>query len=235
MPPNFSPDADAIAAIALMADLSSDVLNEAAAMARIRPIARDTPIFGQGEPAGRAHALLSGGVRITQAGSDGEEILIRLIGPGEIFGCVPVLTNGLYPADATTMVDSVEISWDPADLLALMRQHSGIAINMIAILGQRIGETQERLRELATQTADRRLARTLLRLLDQAGRPIAEGIRIEFPLRRKDIADIAGTTLHTASRILANWERQKLLISRRQELIIVSPEEIGRIAEAVNN
>lgn len=229
------PDADAIVDVALMATLPLEVRRKAAAAACVRQISKDTRIFDQGERAGRAHALLSGGVRITQAGSDGEEILIRLIGPGEIFGCVPVLTDGLYPADATTIVDSIEISWDPVDLLALMREHSGIAINMIAILGQRIGETQERLRELATQSADRRLARTLLRLLDQAGRPTAEGTRIEFPLRRKDIADIAGTTLHTASRILANWERQGLLISRRQELIIVSPEEIGRIAEAASN
>jgi CRP-like cAMP-binding protein len=226
------PDADDLAGLALMAALPADIRRKTAAAAQMRRIPGNMRIFDQGEHAGRAHALLSGSVRITQSGSDGEEILIRLIGPGEIFGCVPVLTDGLYPADATTMTDSVEISWDPLALLALMEQHSGVAINMIAILGKRIGETQERLRELATQSADRRVARTLLRLLDQAGRPTGDGIRIEFPLRRKDIADIAGTTLHTASRILANWERRGLLASRRQGLIIVSPETISRIAEA---
>src|SRR3546814_2314270 len=92
-----------------------------------RPLDRAMRIFDQGEPAGRAHALLSGCVRITQAGSDGEEILVRLIGPGEIFGCVPILTDRLYPADATAIVDSVEVSWDPAELLALMERHSRIA------------------------------------------------------------------------------------------------------------
>lgn len=231
MATSSSPDADAIAGIALMADLPFDLLKEAAAMARMRHIARDAAIFAQGQRAGRAHALLSGCVRITQAGSDGEEILIRLIGPNEIFGCVPIVTDGLYPADATTMLDSVEISWDPSDLLALMQRHSAIAINMVAILGKRIGETQERLRELATQSADRRIARTLLRLVEQAGEPTEAGTRIGFPLRRKDIADIAGTTLHTASRILANWERRGLLSSRKRQLVISSLEEIARIAE----
>ena len=231
MATNSHPDADAIAGLALFAALAPEVRHKAAAAARRRQIPKDMRIFDQGERAGRAHALLAGGVRITQAGSDGEEILIRLIGPGEIFGCVPVLTDGLYPADATAMVDSVEISWDPADLLVLMQQHSSVAINMIAILGKRIGETQERLRELATQSADRRIARTLLRLIDQAGFPTDEGIRITFPLRRKDIADIAGTTLHTASRILAGWERQGLLASRKHHLMISSSEGIRRIAE----
>src|SRR3546814_1222752 len=98
-----------------------------------------------------------------------------------------------------------------------MQRHSRIAINMVAIVGKRLGEAQERLRELATQSADRRIARTLLRLLDQAGCRTGDGLRIDFPLRRKDIADIAGTTLHTASRILAAWQRDGLLISRNRQ------------------
>jgi CRP-like cAMP-binding protein len=229
--PGPLPDARAIGEVALLAALPADVLDEAAAAARVRRLARDTRIFDQGERAGRAHALLSGCVRISQTGSDGDEILVRLIGPGEIFGCVPILTDGLYPADATVMADSVEVSWDTADLLALMRRHSAVALNMVAVLGKRIGEAQERLRELATQSADRRVAHTLLRLMDQAGCKTEDGIRIEFPLRRKDIADIAGTTLHTASRILAGWERRGLLVSQSQHLILSSPSELGRIAE----
>lgn len=224
-------DTKALASIALLAMLPSAVVVEAADLARARLLSRGQRIFDQGEPAGRAHALLSGCVRITQAGSDGEEILVRFIGPGEIFGCVPVLTDGLYPADATATVDAVELSWDPADLLALMQRHSQIALNMVAIVGGRLGEAQERLRELATQSAERRIARTLLRLLDQAGCPTEDGVRIEFPLRRKDIADIAGTTLHTVSRILVGWERRGLLISRSRHLIISSRDGINRIAE----
>ncbi len=224
-------DARTLAEVALLAALPPAVLDEVAGLARARSLARGMRIFDQGERAGRAHALLSGCVRITQAGSDGEEILVRLIGPGEIFGCVPVLTDGLYPADATAMAVSLEVSWDPADLLALMQRHSQVAIAMVGIVGKRLGEAQERLRELATQSAERRVARTLLRLLDQAGRRTVDGIRIEFPLRRKDIADIAGTTLHTASRLVAGWGRQGLLVTRHGHIIIRSPDKLRAIAE----
>ncbi|WP_242443572.1 Crp/Fnr family transcriptional regulator [Sphingobium sp. LB126] len=223
--------ADPISGIALFTALPPDVRAQAVAIARKRDIPRDVRVFDQGQPAGRAHALLSGSVRITQSGSDGGEILVRFIGPGEIFGCVPLLTDGLYPADATTMVDSIEISWSPVDLLELMRQHSTIAINMTAILGTRLSEAQERLRELATQNVDRRIARALLRLADQAGRRMNDGIRIEFPLRRKDIADIAGTTLHTASRVVAGWERRGLIASHNQQLVLLSLDKIREIAD----
>jgi len=225
------PDADAVAGLALITGLSAAALRQVADCAYLRHIPGGRRIFSQGEPAGRAHALLSGCVRVTQMGSDGAEIVIRFIGADQIFGCAPLLTDGLYPADATTMVDCIEVSWARADLLALMRQEPDIAINMTAILGRRIGETQERLRELATQSVERRIARTLLRLLDQAGQQADAGVRIAFPLRRKDIADIAGTTLHTVSRILTDWERRDLLTSRKQCLIVMSPEDIRRIAE----
>ena len=225
------PEIGMIAGIGLMRSMPSAVLDEAAKLARTRELSAGERIFDQGEPAGRAHALVSGCVGISQTGSDGEEILVRFVGAGEIFGCVPILTDRLYPADATVVADSIEVSWDPADLLALMQRHSGIACNMIAIVGQRLVEAQERIRELATQSADRRVAHILLRLAGQAGDQTDAGVRIGFPLRRKDVADIAGTTLHTVSRILADWERRGLLASPGRHLTLSRPEVIRRIAE----
>lgn len=87
------------------------------------------------------------------------------------------------------------------------------------------------MRELATQRAERRVAHALLRLARQAGRSTIDGTAIELPLRRKDVADIAGTTLHTASRILTSWEKAGLLATDNQRLTIRRPSEISRIAE----
>src|SRR3546814_20411048 len=77
------------------------------------------------------------------------------------YGPDPIVpyTTLFRAADATAFVDAIELSGDPADLLALMQRHSRIALNMIAIVGRRLGEAQERLRELATQSADRRSTR----------------------------------------------------------------------------
>jgi CRP/FNR family transcriptional regulator, nitrogen oxide reductase regulator len=220
-----------LATIGLLNGLPTSAQEDLVAAARFRSIPKDMRIFDQGEPAERAHALLSGALRISQTGSDGGEFLIRFIGAGEMFGAATICTDQLYPADATAMIDSLEASWDQAELLALMKRHSDIALNMLAIIGARLGEAQERLRELATQSADRRIARTVLRLLHQAGRQEDAGFRIDFPLLRKDIADIAGTTLHTASRILADWERRGWLVSRNRHLILCSPDDVRRIAE----
>ncbi len=221
----------AIAALDLFDGLTGPALDGVIGAARVRPLPRGGRVFDQGEPVQRAHALLSGAIRIAQAGSDGGQIVIRFIAPGEIFGSVAIFTDRRYPADGITMIDSIEVSWDRADLLALVDRYPRIAVNLIAITGRRLAELQDRVREMATQRAERRIANTLLRLARQAGRTTGAGIEIGFPLRRKDIADIAGTTLYTVSRTLNDWRRRRLVADSGRSLILTSMADIERIAE----
>ena len=106
--------------------------------------------------------------------------------------------------------NSIVASWSEDDLLGLMNRHPQIAMNVIRIIGTRLKDVQERVRELSTQRVEQRVARAVLRLARQAGHSTVDGTAIEFPLRRKDVADISGTTLHTASRILTAWEKAGL-------------------------
>ena len=77
-------------------------------------------IFDQGDTEVRAHALIEGNVRISQSGSDGAQIVMRFIAPGEMFGTVALFTDGTYPADAVTLTESLEASWSEAELFELM-------------------------------------------------------------------------------------------------------------------
>lgn len=229
------PDPGAVARLDLLLGISEAAVIEATLLGRCRAVPRGARIFDQGESTERAHALLAGGVRISQFGSDGEQVVIRFIGAGEIFGSAAIYTDGRYPGEAIAIVDSVEISWSQAEWQGLLERHPGIAINVIRIIGRRLAELQERVRELATQRAERRIAHSFLRLLRQASRSGATGTdtEIAFPLRRKDIADISGTTLHTVSRVLTAWQRKGLLVSIAQRLTILSVDEIRRIAETI--
>jgi CRP/FNR family transcriptional regulator, nitrogen oxide reductase regulator len=231
--PHLAPKA--LAALELFDGLPRTALDAVLASARVRRLPRESIIFNQGDPRVRVHALIEGGVRISQTGSDGAQVVIRFIGPGEMFGTVALFTDGQYPGDAVTLIDSLEVSWSEAELLNLMTRHPQIAINIIRVSGKRLQEAQERIRELSTQRAERRVAHSVLRLARQAGRRTAEGTTIEFPLRRKDIADTSGTTLHTASRILTAWEKAGLLSSQNQRLTLRDPSEILRIAEGTAN
>lgn len=215
----------------LFQGLPAPSLATVAAAAQVRRLPKDQRIFSQGDDDARAHAVIEGAVRIGQFGSDGAQVIIRFIGPGEMFGTVALFTDHRYPADAVTLAETLEASWSEAELLDLMTSYPPIAINIIRIIGKRLQEAQERVREIATQRAERRVAHAVLRLARQAGHSTIDGTAIAFPLRRKDVADVAGVTLHTASRILTAWEKTGLLVSHNQHLTIRQPTQILGIAE----
>lgn len=75
--------------------LPRSALETIAAAARLRRLPKDLRIFSQGDDSMRAHAVIEGAVRIAQSGSDGAQIIIRFIEPGEMFGTVALFTDGL--------------------------------------------------------------------------------------------------------------------------------------------
>jgi CRP-like cAMP-binding protein len=220
-----------LASLELFRGLLPAAQQDVVASARAQRFVRNARIFNQGDSNPRAHVLLDGNVRISQSGSDGAQIVMRLIAPGEMFGTVALFTDHRYPADAEAMTDAFEASWSEGDLLKLMQRHPQIATNALKIVGKRLQEAQDRMRELSTQRVEQRVAHALVRLIRQAGRETDDGTAIAFPLRRKDIADICGTTLYSVSRIFTAWEKTGWLITRDQQLIVRKPSEIRRIGE----
>lgn len=219
-----------IAGTELFAGLSGSALDEVAARARVRVLPRGAMLFAQGAPAERCHALLSGRVRIAQSGEEGGQLIVRFVGPGEMFGTVALFTDKRYPAEATAVVDSIEISWTEEALLQLLQRYPRIGLNLVKIVGARLREVQERLRELATQRVEQRIAHALLRLANCDGSAAEKTGAIDYPLTRQDVAAMCGATLHTASRVIKAWERAGYVASDRKGVRILDAAEIRRIA-----
>lgn len=226
-----TPDPAVLRGMPLFAGLDRDALAEVAREARTRRIARGAAVFAQGDEAAAGHALIDGRVKIAQASADGQRVVMRFIGPGEMFGTLAMFTGGTYPADAVAVSDCVEIHWSAAAMTALMERHPRIALNALGIVGRRLCEVQNRLRELSTERVERRIAHALLRLARQAGRPVEAGVAIGFPLSRQDLAEMTGTTLHTVSRTLSAWEAQGIVEGGRQRVVIRQPQALIAVTE----
>ncbi len=219
-----------LADMELFASLTAQALADVAARGRVQALAAGTTLFVQGAPADRCHAVLSGRIRITQSGEEGGQLIVRFVGPSEMFGTVALFTDRRYPATAVTVIETVEISWTEPDLLALIHRYPQIALNLVQTVGARLREVQERLREVATQRVERRIAHALLRLASRASSSRAESAEIAFPLTRQDVAELCGATLYTASRVLKGWEREGYIATRRSRLAILNLQAIRHIA-----
>jgi CRP-like cAMP-binding protein len=217
--------------LTLFLDLEATQLDDVLEAARRVKVSRGEFVFFQGDPADRLHLLLEGSLKLTQVTPDGQQVVMKYISPGEAFAVLAVLEGMAYPASAEAVADSQLLAWDREAMNDLMLRYPRIALRVLAIVSAHVHEFQDRLRELSTERVERRIARALLRLANQTGRKTADGILVDLPLSRQDLAEMTGTTLYTVSRTLSHWETQGLVRASREKVFILEAHHLVTIAE----
>jgi len=224
-------DAAALAQAPLFQGLDSDAVASLLAAARERRVRRKGFFFHQGEPATAVYWLRRGQVTLLQVGPDGSQVILRLVAPGEAFGVIAAVAGASYPVSAQASSDCRALAWRGDALRSLMERHPRLALNALRTLADTLVELQERYRELVTDRVERRVARTLLRLVRQVGRKTDAGVLIDTPLSRRSLAEMSGTTLYTVSRIMTAWEQRGLIATARDRVTIRYPHGLTVIAE----
>lgn len=217
--------------IGLFRGLDDAELATIAGAAWHRQVERGAFFFHEGNPAGSLYVLTRGRVKLAQVTADGQEVLLRLVGLGEIFGGLGMLGDSEYPVSAQAVEDCLALAWDSDTMAALLERTPRLALNALQMLAGHVRELQDRFRELATERVERRVARTLLRLASETGRQMPGGILLDVRLSRQDLANMTGTTVYTVSRILARWETEGLVKSRRERVLIRNPHGLVVVAE----
>lgn len=215
----------------LFSGLAPDVIAALAAAARRVTAAKGEALFLQDDPAGSFFLLLKGKLKLVQNTPDGRQVTLRYIAANETAGIVSVLEKAKYPATALPVEPITALRWGGREFSRLLDKYPAIARNVIPLLVQRVHDVQEQLRELATERVERRVARVLIRLVRQAGKKTAEGVLIDMPLTRQDLAEMTATTLYTVSRILSNWEAQGVVHVGRKKVVVRDARGLARIAE----
>lgn len=225
-------DPSLVADLPLFQSLRPEQVEDVLAASRALRVPKNQAVFAQGEAADRFYLLLDGRLRVVRTTPEGQQIVVRFIGPGELFGIAMALRIPSYPGTAVAVTDSVALAWPNALWLDLVRKYPSLALNALHTVGGRLQDANARIVEMATQQVERRIAHALLRLANQAGRKVDEGVLINFPISRQDIAEMTGTTLHTVSRTLSAWEDKGWIEGGRQRVLLRKPHELVLLTEA---
>jgi CRP-like cAMP-binding protein len=188
--------------------------------------------FFQGDVADYLYIMMQGRAKLCQIGSDGQQVNLRTLVPGQLFGAVgAVESRATYPACAQAMEDSTAIAIESAAFRKMLETRPYLSFGLMQMMTGYIREMQERYRELATERVEQRIARALLRLAAQSGRRMGAGLLIELSFSREDLAEMTGTTLYTVSRVLSAWEKQGIIQTGRERIILPKPHDLVRLAE----
>jgi CRP-like cAMP-binding protein len=215
----------------LFSGMSDSELDDIIAHAKALRIPKGTAVFEQGQEASAFYVLIQGRLKVVQVTPDGQQVVIRFVVPGDIYGIAKALDRPDYPGTATAVVDSLTLTWDMALWGQFMARHPTLALNVVKTMGQRVQDAHARVKEMATEGVERRVAHALLRLVEHSGREVDQGVLVDFPVTRQDLAEASGTTLHSVSRILSAWEDAGVVVAGRQKVIVCDLEGLSRIAE----
>lgn len=188
-------------------------------------------VFTEGAPAERFYMLLDGTIRVMRVTPTGEQVTALHIPSGQLFGIAQALGRDTYPATAMTAVESIALSWPMRLWQEFVDSYEGFSTETYKTVGNRVGEMNTRIVEMATLQVEQRLAQALLRLVNQTGRKVEDGIEIDFPITRQDLSELTATTLHTVSRLLSGWEKRGLVRSRRKRITVTDAHALAVFAQ----
>jgi CRP-like cAMP-binding protein len=182
-------------------------------------------VFWDGDNADWFYVVAEGQVKVLKHSSSGKEFIIAFFGPGEMFGEVAVFENKPYPASAQAAADTRVVGIKRGEFLSFLAQHPEIALRIIYVLGGRLRDAQARLRDIAGERVEQRVARVLLMLSAKLGS--------ELPFTRQEIADMAGTTTETAIRVMSRLKDGGIVGSARGKTIILDESKLRSLSEGL--
>jgi CRP-like cAMP-binding protein len=172
-----------------------------------------------------------GYLKLTQVTAEGSDVIIRFAGPEAPVGGVAALGKALYPISAIACDRVVVAGWSGGTLTAMLGRYPAIRTNIMREMSAHMGDALMRVGELATERVTQRIARALLRVAEQSGNLTPLVAEIPHALTRQELAQMAGTTLFTVSRVLSDWETAGVVRSARARVRITDVPSLRRLAE----
>ena len=199
--------------------------------AREKRFDRRETIFSEGDPVRHVTMVVSGIVKVTQMGLNGNEVILRLNAAGEIVGSYRVCVNCSHCATAQAVQPCVALVWDAAVFEKLLARIPTFRRNTVRALEERLLEMEQRFREVSTEKVGSRLSSELVRLSDRLRRCTENG-HLEITLSRAELAQLTGTTLFTVSRLLCQWQTQGIVRVRRESVLVQDFAALAQISQA---
>ncbi len=190
-------------------------------------------IFREGEPTEYFHILKEGAVKCVKSSAGGKECTLKVLMPGDLFCCEAAVFDGAcHPGTAQPMGDVSILRMSKKAYFEMLKRNPDAAIEVIKYLGNRLNEVQEKAKILALDRADQRLASLLVDLVERSGVKDPQGIRLTVRLTRQDMANMVGVTTETAIRIMARFNRERLVSGTASRLIIKNLSGLKQLASA---
>lgn len=228
MPPDHS---KLLARIPLFQGLSAEDLSSIAALARTRHYRAKQMIVQQSDPGDDLFVIVNGHTKVVTSDAEGRDTALGIMGPSEVFGEVSLLEGAERSATIIALEPCEMLVIERAPFLEMLVNHPHLAIRLLTVLARRLRRLTERSEDIAFRNVAGRIAKALLQLADEYGRPEEGGrVRVMFRLSQQEIGDLIGATRESANKHIRHWEQKGIVSQEAGHLIIHDMDALRAVA-----
>ncbi len=211
---------DNIKDVSIFAELKDDEIKSIADFCMPRTYPKNSMIILEEEFGDTVFAICEGTVKITRVNDEGKEVILALLGPGEIFGEMAIIDGESRSANALAQENCTLLAFPQNEFLKILKTYFKVSFALMSELAKRLRKSDQQIEALSLSDAENRIGVSMLNLAEDMGIIRKGKVTIEKLPFQQDIANMAGTSRETVSRVLKMFEEKNLIIKTGHRLVI---------------
>ena len=209
-----------LSTVNIFSDMTDSELENIKNICQTRKYPKSSMIILEEEMGDVVFIVMSGTVKITRVNDEGKEVILAMLGGGEVFGEMAILDGESRSANALAQENCEVVTINREDFLNLIRTNNKVAFNLMTELAVRLRKSDQQIEALSLDDAEHRIGVSILNLAEEMGLIRKGAVVIENLPYQQDIANMAGTSRETVSRVMKNFEDRGLITKTGHKLSI---------------
>lgn len=206
--------------INIFSELTDDECKSLQKFFKPRNYLKNSMIILEEEYGDLVFVVQKGTIKITRVNDEGKEVILALLGPGEIFGELAILDGEARSANALAQENCQLLAINKEDFLEILKNNFSVSFNLMCELAKRLRKSDQQIEALSLSDAEHRIGVSLLNLAEDMGVIRKGKVTIQNLPFQQDIANMAGTSRETVSRVLKILENKSMISKVGHTLII---------------
>lgn len=209
--------------------LTSDETEHLAATSHMAYAERGEAIWLDGSQVDFFGIVGIGFVKMLRSTATGHDVTTELMGPGQVFGLLGAIDGTGCPQTAQAVCNTWYLKVNKREFMGIYRENTVLKEHLIRRTSNRLRNSFAMLARMSTGRVEQRIAAILFMLADSYGAEDGDGVTLEVPLTRQDIAEMTGTTVETTIRVMSGWQKKGWLATSHKQITLVKPKELQGI------
>jgi CRP/FNR family transcriptional regulator, nitrogen oxide reductase regulator len=190
------------------------------------------PLFIAGESADHLFVLAAGQAKLSQPTPTGQQVVVDLLTPGDLFGALSILGRPVYPETAWALTTTCALRIHAHSFREILAEHPQVVLRVLDDVAGRLAQARSDFGQQSTSTVAQQVAMTLLRLADKLGqeRSAGRGTLLQLPLSRADLAGMVGSTAESVSRVRSRLRKEGIIDSGRRWTAVLDRDHLAAAA-----